>query len=330
MLNRIHLILPLIGISLWPLLAGQVQALDPKRDSGEGLIYYGTSWVKPADIEAERNKDRRKLGWDFTSKIKTAHYEIWSGRPEALMLEVSEILENEVDAYRNLYGTTWELNENFKPIKVFLFADRDSFAQVALRVRGGPIVDLNNGFYGRREGAIYLGMAKNAASYPEELRLSLLLHTARHETSHALDDLFAGGDGRLPAWVSEGLAEHLAYAAQGRQTLPGVIRVHPNSSGCENVVLEASKASLVDLFDARKLQAGSARLYGLSWAFVHFLFHAEQGRYAKGFSAYLRDINERRSLEDLEICLGRKLSDLEPEFKLWIKQELYPAVKKSS
>lgn len=308
--------------------AAEAEAAEILANRALGLVYYN-GWVEPAEISRLRRAERREAGWDFNEKMRTAHFDIYSGQPTEITFKIADMLEKTVEAFGGVYAGVWRLNKSFR-VKVFLFGDREMYAGIAEKVRGAPIADFNNGFYSSRERTIYIGIGRDGHTYQGQHRLAVLFHTARHEAAHAFAYVYAAGGGPLPIWVSEGLAEYLAYAAQGRQTLPGAIHVNPYDSGVESILGDISGVDPAELFSAGPggMDTGSAQFYGLAWSFTYFLFHGEEKRYAEGFRRYLMQVDKSRS-RDLEKCLGIKLSKLRPRYQRWLKAELLPAIYKS-
>ncbi len=310
--------------------AGEVEAKDIEENEARGLVFYGTKWVKPKEAQAEREKDRKAEGWDLDFRLDTPNLRIYSARPLAFTRRLAALLENEIAAYRRVYGKVWKLQETLVPARVYLFRDREAFERQAAPFFG-QMPPLLSGFYRVKTRVLYVGCI---AGEPPGASASEweLLHTAVHETVHLLDDQLARVDTpQVPLWVKEGRADHFGYAVSGRQVLPGDCRCHPKSLVPETLAsaLDAVPlGTLVGLDRATFLAGKESQHYFLSLAFVHFLLHAEGGRHAEGFRTYLKGLPGKGTRADLERALGLGLDPLEAPFKDYARETLIPMLKR--
>ncbi|MCG3178871.1 MAG: hypothetical protein BIFFINMI_01201 [Phycisphaerae bacterium] len=107
--------------------------------------------------------------------------------------------------------------------------------------------------------------------------------------------------GRIPPWANEGLAE---YFAEGLFTGDGFVvgAVSPQRLAALKVLIKAGKTRrLEDVMKltpeewSQQVAAGEAELnYLQSWSVVHFLVHADNGKYCAAFEGLIKDISAGR------------------------------------
>ena len=151
--------------------------------------------------------------------------------------------------------------------------------------------------------------AHTGAGAPQDLGDSLI-----HEAAHQLVDKGLTRDGfPLPPWASEGLAAYFGYTYRDEHGFRAgeiggksveLIRGSPKGRPVESAgrlrVLRAALKSrknedattvvdeVVGLVRPASFYEGKTQLhYAASWMLVHFLFHADGGRYADPFVSYL-------------------------------------------
>ncbi len=175
-----------------------------------------------------------------------------------------------------------------------------------------------------------------------------LWHTVRHEGFHQFADLVIGGD--LPIWVNEGLAEYFGEGVwTGDAILTGAIppyrlkrlREHLRKGRIlpfEEMLSLGREDWHDDLRDSyrasvrpptsgpageeppgREREPTQARVnYDQVWSMVHFLVHAEDGRYRKGFSDMIRDISRGRKWRDsFRRRFGGDVGAFEQRYRDW-------------
>jgi hypothetical protein len=146
---------------------------------------------------------------------------------------------------------------------------------------------------------VYTGGSLMAAA-PKGSPNDRVWHVVQHEGFHQFAHVVISS--RLPVWVSEGLAE---YFGEGIWTGDGIVTgVMPSSkldrvqkSIKENQVLpfqEMVGINQKDWNDKVGTPDGT-RNYEQAWAMVHFLVHAEDGKYRKEFSGFMVDVSRGKS-----------------------------------
>ena len=300
--------------------ADEAEAREAGEKQAKGLVLYGGGWIRPKEADRLREADRDAAGWAVDFRLDTPHLRIYSARPLAFTRRLAAILESEIGIYQGLYSGAFRLDPEPLLFRVYVFADRDTFGRVVARDGGPPVDALTPGIYGSGTRILYVGVPAGDSE-------AMGVTTAAHEMLHALDDLAAHLFRKCPLWVEEGRAHHLGYGVRGRRILPGQAAV----SGKDGILQELSAA--VDGADLRDLmgpdhEAFTLRQYAIAWAWIHFLLHGKEGGHAPRFRTYLQGLPGKASVADFEKAVG-KLSDLEPEFKRYVKEALIPAAESS-
>lgn len=136
---------------------------------------------------------------------------------------------------------------------------------------------------------VYNGQRLMAIAGPQATRFTW--HTVQHEGFHQFVHHVIGGE--IPPWVNEGLAEYFGESIfTGDGFVSGVIPTRR---------LERIKRMIADgkakgIGAMMRLQHGDWNLeltgenYDQAWSMVHFLAHAENGRYQKPFTAFMKAV----------------------------------------
>ena len=113
----------------------------------------------------------------------------------------------------------------------------------------------------------------------------------QHEGFHQFADTVIAPD--LPAWLSEGLAEYFGEAIwTGDRYVTGVISNERLKR--IRVMIKADNLRPIDEMAELTIQQWNTRLqkrdYDQAWSMVHYLVHAENGKYQKDFAKFVNDI----------------------------------------
>jgi hypothetical protein len=117
-------------------------------------------------------------------------------------------------------------------------------------------------------------------------------HIIQHEGFHQFVHAVIGGD--IPIWVNEGLAEYFGQAIYtGDGYVTGLIP--PDRLVRLQKWINEGQAKSVEQIMKTSHAAWNAGLsvvnYDQAWAMVHFLAHAEQGRYQQAFNSFMKDVS---------------------------------------
>ncbi|MCA9244279.1 MAG: DUF1570 domain-containing protein [Phycisphaerales bacterium] len=118
-------------------------------------------------------------------------------------------------------------------------------------------------------------------------------HVIQHEGFHQFVDRVIGGE--IPVWVNEGLAEYFGEAIfTGDRYVTGVIppdRLERLRAwiGSGNVI---SVSDMMRMPHHRWNEQLSIVNYDQAWSMVHFLAHAENGKYQKAFESFISAVGK--------------------------------------
>ena len=117
-------------------------------------------------------------------------------------------------------------------------------------------------------------------------------HIIQHEGFHQFVHAFIGGD--IPIWVNEGLAEYFAQSVYtGDGFVTGVIPAQrlARLQGW----IDSGRSRSIEQIMATSHAAWNAGLsvinYDQAWSMVHFLAHADGGRYQRAFNDFIGDVS---------------------------------------
>lgn len=202
-------------------------------------------------------------------------------------------------------------------MNLLLFKDRPSYvsklAEYDVPAQGtGGIFFVRSGMSGL---ATWAGGNNRARMY----------QVLQHEGFHQFAYMSIGR--QLPTWANEGLAEYFgdAMLIDGRFEMGQVSKRRVDKV---KKALEAGSAfgfeELLNMTGDEwigRVNRGDARtglMYDQSWSIVHFLVHANNGRFERPFMAYLQQISKGRSSRDAFIAAFGS-DDYEPFEAAWKK-----------
>lgn len=124
-------------------------------------------------------------------------------------------------------------------------------------------------------------------------------HAVQHEGFHQFAHSVIGGD--LPIWVNEGLAEYFGEAIfTGDSFVSGVIP-HFRMVRVRQMI-QKKRYQPIDKMMLMSHEEWNAALaisnYDQAWSMVHFLAHAENGKYQAVFAEFIRQIGRNRPWKD--------------------------------
>ncbi|TVQ82211.1 MAG: DUF1570 domain-containing protein [Phycisphaeraceae bacterium] len=131
-----------------------------------------------------------------------------------------------------------------------------------------------------------------------------LFHVLQHEGFHHFADLRIGG--QFPIWTNEGFAEYFGHGQFVRGKLRLGVAPASRIDRLRKAIEEDAIFSL-DEFLRMSLQEWNMRVrtrdrraqtqYDQAWALVHFLLHADRGRYRQALLTYIKETSDGRDLE---------------------------------
>lgn len=245
---------------------------------------------------------------------QTAHYLIESDVSAAFTKEVAQHMEAIFAEYlRRLQDFGGEIKERFQ---VKVFQRKEDY----LNLVGSQMANT---------AGIYISQKRLLAAYVGPMRHDQVLRTLYHEGFHQFTDAYLGSIGRMPPWISEGLAQLFEEATWNNK------RFEIGGVPTEKLfALEASRKngfwiSLDDLVGlsqkewqsnlVRSLESGQAE-YAEAWAVVHFLVYAEKGKYRKALIAYLKLMDGAEAPRTaFQKAFGSNLKGFEQRWEAYLK-----------
>ncbi|MFW6132611.1 MAG: DUF1570 domain-containing protein [Planctomycetota bacterium] len=167
-----------------------------------------------------------------------------------------------------------------KRLPFYLFA-----GQSAYRDAGGV----------KGSAGLFNGRALLAVADVRSVRTGRLWHTVQHEAWHQYVFTVAGP--RVPIWANEGMAEYFGHAIWTGDGYVTGVAPPPKLARLKKLIradklLEFTK--MLSITPTEWRQGLNQRNYLQAWAMVHFLAHAEDGKYRDAFGAYIAHITDRR------------------------------------
>ncbi len=162
---------------------------------------------------------------------------------------------------------------------------------------------------------------KKLMAYAGERVSPATWHVVQHEGFHQFVHAVIGGD--IPIWVNEGLAEYFGESVYtGSNYLAGAVppgRV----KRIQKWIKDGNAISIRDMMTkSHELWNVQMSLvnYDQAWSMVHFLAHADGGRYQGAFNGFLRAASAGRPwTEAWEANFGRGVKEFEQQWsKYWL------------
>jgi len=228
--------------------------------------------------------------WTFArssaSKLTTRHYEIYTTmRDEVLVGALPGFVEAAYEHYTQLLPPSRPPAEK---MKVFLFASRgewEAFTRRFAGPRAAVLLKVRNGGYSEG-GVSVIEYVRHEITFP------LFAHEGFHQYVHHCVN------GRLPAWLNEGLAVYCEGQRWGQDGLrcfdPWYNPLRRNDLATAVLAGRLHRLSRLLQTNAGEMIEGSsqsvATYYAQLWALVLFLQHGAKGKYATDFQRLLRSL----------------------------------------
>ncbi len=267
-----------------------------------------------AVLTAWPTQGRTNLGHEYETEHYTISTDISADYAHLVARHMEEIFEE----YTRRFSGLGEMRRKFD---VVVYASRESYDRaVPESVRGST--------------GVFIAHKRLLAAHAGERTTEEVLRTLYHEGFHQF--MWEAISRDPPAWLNEGVAEYFAEATwNGRKFQVGLVptmRVHT----VREAIREGTYIPLDRLFSmdsdqwlqTMQMERRRASLYySQSWSIIHFLAHAEIGRYSHMLNAYVRDLaNGRKEPEAFVAAFGDDLAAFEREWARYV-MELEPSEK---
>jgi hypothetical protein len=295
-------------------LALHALALDPERRGAREALGHE---LAPAGWTAPRGKKR--VPWaqiereraDFGSawELSTLHWRLRTNLPLRQAAATALDLECAYAAFHELVGPlVGRLLDADPPLVAHVHADSASF----------PEIGRSRGWYDPASGILRVDASAG-------LDRGLVVHEAVHQLLDSAARRGRTSRGDIPAWLDEGLAEHL------RATLAGPPGRFVRTAGTlDRTALRAFALAREPYALDRLLRMGpedflassrSDLKYAQAYALVSFLHEGDGGRWHPGFGTYLRSAwGGQGGPQELERALGAELPAIERGWRAWVTE----------
>jgi hypothetical protein len=260
----------------WRLLAGAPRSelahelLGHERKDVGWIVRDGAkrlSWDRLLEVRKD---------WNDAWELDTTHYRVHSNLKLGEATDVALTLECLYKAFFELFASDVRIYEVLEPMRADVHGDRESFPE---------LTGANRAYFDPVEHKLIIDASTGFDAHA-------LLHEATHQLLDATALYTRGARGEIPTWLNEGLAEYMAFSVLGSS---GRFRYDPGARGLDQFRAHAQSKDAYDLsriltFDnADYLASKNMNLkYAQSYTLVHFLMHGREGKYRKGFMAFLR------------------------------------------
>jgi hypothetical protein len=140
-------------------------------------------------------------------------------------------------------------------------------------------------------GGVFIGAKLLALAGPAATGATW--QVVQHEGFHQFARQVIGGD--FPVWIDEGLADYFGKAVfTGDGFISGVIPEHTRQDVVELIRTGKAKpfSRMMQMTHQQWNEAMDLNLYLQAWSMIHFLVHADTGRYQQPFEAFIRAVSK--------------------------------------
>jgi hypothetical protein len=250
---------------------------------------------------------------DRTRTVRSRHYEIVTDLSRSEVREIGRHMDAVYDAYARMLSSFRVRGPELS--RLYLFREKADYH---------AFMD-TQGFNARNTGGVFFanihggGLATWYAGRPRTHMWHVLQHEGFHQFAHAR----IGGS--FPIWANEGVAEYFGQSLLiGDRLKTGIVpghRLEALRRAMDRDLLFPFE-TIIHMSDrdwSHRLQVGDPRaglMYDQAWSIVHFLVHADDGRYAAAFESFIRATGEgHQPTRALEMAFGS--ADLEPFEEAW-------------
>lgn len=250
------------------------------------------------------------------SNVRSKNFNIIGDASEKELRDVATKLEQFRETFRIIFKNM-NLNSPTET-NVVVFRSSSSFRPFKPKRPDGKPDDGIAGYF-------QPGEARNYITLSTEGTREDTYGTIFHEYVHYLMDTNLGRS-NIPAWFNEGIAE---YYQTFRIVDDQKVFLGDLQSGHLELIRIVKQIPLKDFLSVSNYSlsgGGHSRsiFYAQSWAFMHFLFHANDRAYADGLNKFLsllhKNVDEEKAFRD---AFGVDFATVERDFQKYIKQSTY-------
>ena len=259
--------------------------------SGIGWILCTTCGGKDARAERtflleQRNK-RDKISEAVGTKlrcIETPRFRLFTDIDHRKSHQYALILESYAEKYNAMFGNEPREKAWQGKCDVYLFQPRKAFVKFVVTVDGKPEVAESGGYSYPSPGGPLIGLFKESRTDEDTIR------TIIHELAHVFLDVYHG-DGTLPVWVHEGLAQRFEFTYE-----PETSR---RKESLERIKEALDAGKLMPLNELAEMKFGPSELlpYAASWSAVDFLMTTDKPAFVKWIKLMKEGQDQRAAFE---------------------------------
>lgn len=232
--------------------------------------------------------------------FRSRNYEVFTDAPLARARPVAEHMDAVYDEYQRRFRSF--AAKNAGSVRLYVFGKKNDY-HAFLRSKGVKAPNTSGVFFASSKEA-------GLATYLEGQSGERMYHVLQHEGFHQFAYLRIGTT--LPQWANEGLAEYFGGAILVNGRLRLGVAPQERIDAVNRAITRGkawSFARLLDMTDTQWIDAvgqghragggsGAGMLYDQAWSMVHFLIHADEGKYADAFGEFLRAVTQGRPGRD--------------------------------
>ena len=208
----------------------------------------------------------------YSTKYYILHTDLDKDMTRQAVVRITAMAEEYYNRTKSFAG---RINTRFP---LFLYKNRDDY------LRHPGVVAGSSGIYNGR--SLVAAAPRPGGSW------RVVQHEGFHQFAHKMIK------GRLPTWLNEGLADYFGVGVWTGDGL--VVGVIPQGSlmRVRSMIKNQKLMPLAKMLDMDQRDWNSqlkSQNYLQAWSMVHFLVHADGGKYQKALSSYIRDISRGKS-----------------------------------
>jgi hypothetical protein len=224
-------------------------------------------------------------------EFRSKNYQVVTDLPLERAQEIARHMDAVFDEYARRLSAFPARNS--AAVKLFLWNDEDTYLKF-LRSRGA----LGTGSAGM---FFFDGTDAGLTTWTRGQERRRLWHILQHEGFHQFAFVRIGTS--LPMWANEGLAEYFGQAILLRDRLEIGLAPEGRLAAAQAAITKGETYSFSEMLSMsneswnRRVSSRDPRaglMYTQAWSMVHFLVHAEGGKYAERFEEYLQLVGAGR------------------------------------
>lgn len=221
--------------------------------------------------------------------VNSKQYQIITDLPRNEIRTVAAHMDAMYVAYSKMFSSFRK--QSTQPVTLYLWSDRATYLQhgASMGSDWGP------------SGGVFFRTGSNngVSTWVRDQNMPWLRQLLQHEGFHQFAHYHLGST--LPLWANEGLAVYFEHAllVNGKlvQGMAPKHRIDLLQQAIKNdrhfSVQELMGMTSADWWQVMRSPDGRAGImYTQAWSLIHFLIHANNGRYKPAFEQYLREIAE--------------------------------------